>query len=130
MSGSRKGLNVFIVDDSTIIVDQLTLLLSDLKGVTLLGHADTVYTAITSIEKTNPDLVILDIHLKEDAPYANGIDLLAILRKTYPDLIIMMYTNMVGNHYRRKCEQSGANYFFDKSQEFEKLYEVIKELCQ
>jgi DNA-binding NarL/FixJ family response regulator len=129
MSRGRKGLNVFIVDDSSIIVEQLSLLLSDLKDVKLLGHADTIYTAITTIEKVNPDLVILDIHLKDDAPYANGIDLLSILRKTYPDLIIVMYTNMAGSHYRRKCEQSGASYFFDKSQEFEKLYEVIKELC-
>jgi DNA-binding NarL/FixJ family response regulator len=130
MPESRKGLNVFIVDDSMVIVDQLMLMLGDLEEVHLSGYANTVYTAITSIEKINPDIVILDIHLKEDAPFANGIDLLSILRKTYPNLIIMMYTNMVGNHYRRKCEQSGANYFFDKSQEFEKLYKVIKELCK
>ncbi|MES2621506.1 MAG: response regulator transcription factor [Bacteroidota bacterium] len=123
------ALNVFIVDDSPIIVERLTSQLSDLKKVIVSGHANTISSALNLIETHKPDAVLLDIHLENDAPAATGIDLLAMLRKKYPVMLIMMVTNMPEPQYRDKCAELGADFFFDKTSDMDELMETVQSIA-
>ena len=121
---ATPSLKVITVDDSPVIAERLKSLLSDVTEVELLGNAENIQTALSFIEANQPDVVFLDIHLSHDKP-RNGIDLLNALRKTYPVLKIIMLTNMSGERYRAICKSFGADYFFDKSEDFDKIPETL-----
>lgn len=120
-------LKVFIVEDSAVVVERLIIMLDGLDYLCVVGYADNISEALSGISEKKPDAVILDISLKENAPDANGIDLLVMLRKTDASMLIIMLTNLATPSYIRKCMESGADYFFDKSYDFYKLPETLKQ---
>ncbi len=117
--------NVFIVDDSVIIAERLKDLLKDLKFITSIGSAENIEDAKLHIEVHEPKVVFLDINLKEDAPNANGISLLEFLRKAYPNMFIVMLTNLSLPQYKQKCLDLGADYFYDKTNDFDKILDMM-----
>lgn len=132
MSGQETGsiLKIVTVDDSPIVAERLQSMLSEVENVEFLGNARNIASALALIDRTKPDVVLLDIHLEEDMPEANGIDLLISLRKQYPVMKIMMLTNLTGFHYRNRCIAFGVDYFFDKSNDFDKIPGTLKEIMQ
>jgi DNA-binding NarL/FixJ family response regulator len=132
MSEQETGsiLKIVTVDDSPIVAERLQSMLSEVERVEFSGNARNIASALALIDQTKPDVVILDIHLEEDMPDANGIDLLISLRKKYPVMKIMMLTNLTGFHYRNRCIAFGVDYFFDKSHDFDKIPGTLKEIMQ
>ena len=113
---------VFIVDDSIHIVDALTTMLSELERINVVGFAREAAEASFYIRRLQPDIVILDIQLQR----CTGIDVLETMKKKQPSPVAIMLTNYPTGPYRTKCQSLGADYFFDKSSEFEK----VADLCQ
>ena len=120
----EKPLRVFIADDSRLVMERLVALLVTVEEVQIVGAARTASAAIRGIHHLSPDLVILDFQL----PDGNGIDVLkAIKQGTVPPLV-MMLTNSAYPQYRMECMQQGADYFFDKSLDFEQAVETCRHL--
>ena len=116
-------MKVFIADDSVQIRERLIEMLSELPEIEIIGVAGDAPEAIRDIWKLNPDMVILDIRM----PGGSGIEVLKeIKEKSHP--VVVMLTNYPYPQYRKKCMDLGADYFFDKSTEFEKVTEVLKRL--
>lgn len=111
------------VDDSQVMGERMEQMLEDLSGVEFLGHAKDISTALRLIKKEKPGVVILDIHLKNEPK--NGIDLLATLKKRYPKLKIIMLTNLSEPQYKDTCLRLGADYFLDKTHEFERIPDIL-----
>ena len=119
---------IVTVDDSPIIAERLKEMLSEISGIEYRGNATNIAAALDLIRCQRPDVVILDIHLESDMPDANGINLLVDLRKLYAELKIVMLTNLAEDQYRNTCLFLGANHFLDKSNEFDKVHDIMKEL--
>jgi DNA-binding NarL/FixJ family response regulator len=123
-NGSKGGsMKLFIVDDSAVVRERLIAMLSEIRGVEITGQAEEPQEAIEAIRKSKPDTVILDIRV----PGGKGIDILQKMKKERPTTKVIMFTNYPYPQYRKKCMDAGADYFFDKSTEFEKVSEVIKQ---
>ena len=56
---------VFIVDDSPQITEMLSELFSDPGHVEIVGSADAAQSAIEQIQLFNPDVVVVDLQLKD-----------------------------------------------------------------
>jgi DNA-binding NarL/FixJ family response regulator len=120
----ERLLRVFIADDSRLVMERLVALLATVEEVQIVGAARTGSAAIRGIHHLSPDLVILDLQM----PDGSGLDVLkAIKRATVPP-VVMMLTNVVYPQYRAECQQRGADYFFDKSQDFEQVVETCRQL--
>lgn len=119
-------LRIVTVEDSCLVAERVKLMLKEIALVEFLGNARNSSEAKSLIGENTPDVVFLDIHLKDDATNANGISLLCDLRTRYPKMKIVMLTNMTDSHYRKLCLTSGADYFLDKSNDFDKVPEVIR----
>jgi len=117
-------MKVFIADDSAVLCERLIEMLSDIRDIEIVGHAQNVTEALTSIKKLNPDIVILDIRM----PGGSGIDVLQEIKKDKHAPMVIILTNYPYPQYRKKCLGLGADYFFDKSTEFEKVTELFKHL--
>jgi DNA-binding NarL/FixJ family response regulator len=71
----------------------------------------------------NPNYVVLDISM----PKGSGFQLLEYLKSKNIRSKVIMLTNYSEVCYRNQAEILGADYFFDKSNEFDKVLQVI---CQ
>ncbi len=123
-----SDLKIMTVDDSVIVAERLALMLNEVEKVKFLGNATNIATALHLIGERVPHVVILDINLKDDMLVANGVHLLIQLRRKYPTMKIIMLTNLSGPQYRSTCMTLGADYFFDKTNDFEKIPETLKEI--
>jgi len=117
-------MKVFIADDSKIVVDRLADLLRDVRGVEVAGQAGDALEAVRCIRQVNPDAVILDLQM----PGGSGLEVLRAIRPDHPGLYVLICTNYVYPQFRDECLSAGANYFLDKSTEFEKIPDILREL--
>lgn len=117
-------MKVFIVDDSAIVRERLVNMLSELRNIEVIGHAEDAGEATDSIRKLKPDTVLLDIHLHQ----GNGIDVLEDIKKDVPAPVVIMLTNYPYPQYRKRCVKAKADFFLDKSTEFEKVIEIVRGL--
>lgn len=120
-----KRKKLLIVDDSKEIRSGLVRFISGIESVEIVGEAENGTKAIEMVENLKPDLVTLDIKL----PGMSGILVLHEIKKRNPEITVLMLTNFPVEHYKRVCYNAGANYFFDKSNEFEEMVNTIKLLA-
>jgi DNA-binding NarL/FixJ family response regulator len=123
---SNHPLKVFIADDSLIVRERLVMLLDELAGVEMVGQAENVAEAISVIPNLQPDAVILDIRM----PGGSGIDVLRHIKQDGVGPIVIMLTNYPYPGYRQKCLNAGADYFLDKSSEFDQIPNLLEQFKQ
>jgi len=120
-------MKVFIVDNSGVVRERLKTMLAEIEEVEMVGAAEEAVAALSSIGKVRPDAVILDIRLPGKT---NGIHLLEKLKKNGNGPVAIILTNYPYPQYRQKCLQAGADFFFDKSTEFQEVAEVLRKLTR
>ena len=118
-------MNILLADDSEMILERLERMLSENVNIKIVGKAQNALIAFGQIKELNPDLVILDISM----PGRNGIELLKILKKEMPGIKVIMLTNYCQAVLKRACLNYGAEYFLDKSNDFEKVFEICSTLA-
>lgn len=118
-----SGLNrVYVVEDSPIILAALTQRIEDDPRFTVVGHADTARGAIGELQQSMPDILIVDLHLRE----GTGYEILIFLRGVgVPPLKTIVLTNYASSAHRRRAMELGANSFFDKSMQFDEMLDGL-----
>ena len=117
-------MRLFIAYDSEILRVRLIDMLSEIEGIEIVGQAQGSLEAIESIQELNPHVVILDIRM----PRINGIKVLETIKKDGGSPTVIIFTNYPYPQYRKRCMDLGADFFFNKSTEFEKLVDTVKYL--
>ena len=120
----KNKINILIADDSEKIIYYVKKSLSESVNIQIIESADTLPTAQVIIRKEKTDVVVLDIQL----PDGNGIDFLKWIKYSYPKIRVIMFTNNSDDVHRAIAKEYGADYFFDKSFEFEQMIKTISEL--
>ena len=113
--------HVMIVDDSEQIRERLLALLAESAQIHIVGQAGAVPEALDTLQRVKPDTVIIDIRL----PGRSGIELLKEIKSRYPGVTVIMLTNYDFANYRRQCKKLGADYFLNKTLEFESIVDTI-----
>src|SRR5260370_35444151 len=85
----RCKMRVFIVDDSSVVVERLADLLTERREVELVGRASNAAAAIRSILQASPDAIILDLQM----PGGSGLDGLRAIRRSHLSLWVLVCTN-------------------------------------
>jgi two-component system invasion response regulator UvrY len=120
----RRKLNVMIVEDSRLIAERLICVLEGLDTVDAVLHAGTYTEALSLFEKQVPDVLLLDIGL----PDKSGIYLLQIVKQNKWETKVIIVTNEANEFYKRLCIRIGADAFLDKSNDFEKIADILNEI--
>jgi len=115
---------VFIVDDLPSMRERLRELLADLPDVSVIGDAGTSTDAIEGILATRPACVLLDYQLVG----GTGVDVLRAIHPQLPGIVFVVLTNHPDPQYRRACMAAGATHFFDKSTEFDRIPDVLRQM--
>jgi DNA-binding NarL/FixJ family response regulator len=117
---------VLIVDDSAIVRLRLAELLESVEHVAVAGQAGGVTQAIAAMRDLRPDLVILDIQM----PDGDGVAVLEAAKRLQPAPTVVMLTNYVDDFHRLRCVAAGADFFLDKSKQFENIPGILRGLMR
>ncbi|MDE3057018.1 MAG: response regulator [Bacteroidota bacterium] len=116
-------MKVFIADGSHLGLSRLLALLNGIKQFTLVGYSADAVSTVVSIRTTKPDVVILDLDI-----HGGGIQVIKTIKQEFPAIILIILTNASGEQYRNRCKELGAEFFLDKSSEFQKIPQIIAQL--
>jgi DNA-binding NarL/FixJ family response regulator len=86
---------ILIADDSANVRYVIREFLKDVPNLEICGEAVNGLDAIEKAKKLKPNLILLDLSM----PEMNGIEVASILKKTMPDVLIVlftMYSNNIG----------------------------------
>jgi DNA-binding NarL/FixJ family response regulator len=119
-------MTVFIADDSDPVRERLIAMLSEIDGAEVIGEARNYDEAVESIRSLKPHVVILDIQM----PGGSGIDVLKNIKQDGRPPVVLMLTNHTSPQHREKCMEWGADFFLDKSREFESLTSIFINLVK
>lgn len=117
-------MKVLLVDGSSIVRERLKAMLYEVPKMENISQAKNQLEALGLSKKLNPEVILIDIEM----PGGSGIDLLRKLKKRKQPPLVVVLTNLFDSQYRKKCMDAGADFFFDKSSEFNKVIEVLSHL--
>ena len=119
-------IRVFLVEDSTIIRERLSESIIQEGRIEVAGYADTETDALHALRETAFDAVVLDLQLKR----GSGLAVLKAMRAgDVAPPVFIVFTNYDFPHYRAKSTQLGADYFFDKAREYDRVREVLEDIA-
>jgi DNA-binding NarL/FixJ family response regulator len=124
MDPSNRRIRVLVADDSP------TALRSVCKYLDFEGAFEVVATATDGLDllrKTQdcrPDLVLTDLSM----PRSSGLEATIELRKLFPELRILIFSELNGYSLRDECLRCGADGFVEKSRMPEKLMDEVSRL--
>ena len=118
-------LKVLIADDADEIVRRLRNMVLDLDFVSGIGHARNGDEALVVTNFMQPSVVILDVRM----PGRSGIEILKEIKQNYPLTTVIILTNYSEEEWRTHCLEAGADYFLDKSREFDRIPKILESIA-
>lgn len=121
-----RVMKILVVDDSELIRFRLVRQMEAIPGVerVLTASGCMVAKHLVASMQAALTVVVLDLHLPDGDP----VRLIPQFKDESPDLRVAVLTNDATDYNRQRCLQAGADWFFDKSTEFEQLLSLLRQL--
>ncbi len=113
-----------IVDDHKLFRKGLSLILSDIPNVEIVGEAADGKEFLDFIETSHVDLAFMDINM----PVINGIDATIAALQRFPEMLIIVLSMHGEEEYYEKMVEAGVKGFLLKnsdSTELEKAVQIV-----
>lgn len=124
MKPSDRRIRVLVADDSPTALACICRYL-EFEGVfEIVGTASDGLRLVQKAGRLHPDLVLTDISM----PLLNGLEATAELRRLYPQLRIVVITQLNGLSLKDECVRRGADALVEKSHMPERLMEEVSKL--
>ena len=124
-SPSQQALRVFLVEDTIPIRQRMAARFGAIDGVEIVGEAEESDAALAGIDATGTDVVVADFRLTG----GTGMELLQSIARSTSPVITIVLTNHSSAWFRQACLAAGAQYFFDKTSEFDLACNTIKRIA-
>jgi two-component system, chemotaxis family, chemotaxis protein CheY len=115
---------IVVIDDSLYMRSILKHLLTK-GGHTVIGEADSYEQALSILEKELPDLITLDIILKDHT----GLDLLKQIRKRFPSVLVIMVSAVGEEFVVEEAMELGALDYIVKPFNEQNVAETVNRIC-
>lgn len=113
---------VLVVDDHPVVREGVAINLASHAEFQLCGEAEDISTALRLVETTNPDIVLVDISLKD----GNGIDLIKRIRTRNTAVRILVWSMYPTRLYAERALRAGANGYVNKSRSTREILEALR----
>jgi two-component system, NarL family, invasion response regulator UvrY len=115
-------IKILVVDDHPIIRQGIIRIIEDMPDVGVTGEAGSGKEVFEKLRVNDFDLVILDISM----PDINGLDIMIELKKTKPNLPVLILTMHPERNYAIKMFKAGASGYLTKDKAPYELVEAIR----
>ena len=118
-------MQVLIVDNSRLIIERLRLMLSETENIIDAYGAISFDEGACFLSEIKLNVVLIDSGL----PGSECIDLLKKIKEVNLHTRVIILLNGEDDHIQLKYKTSGADFFFDKYHEFEKIPAAINSIA-
>jgi DNA-binding NarL/FixJ family response regulator len=120
---ARCPIHVFIVEDHPLIVHGVSALIEQEPDIKSCGFADNCKDALRLIKDCRPDVILLDLFLGDEF----ALDLIISVKEFSDSIQVLVLTACDELEYARRCLQSGAVGFIQKSSDGEEVMQAIRD---
>jgi len=124
MSAKKDAKRILLIEDHPLLRQGIAALLNAEKDFVVCGEISDARQAIGAIQKTNPDIIILDLSLNG----TSGIEVLKNVRAQFPKikvLVLSMHDEIV---YAPRALRAGAMGYLMKQEAPEKVIAALRKI--
>ena len=121
-----KKIRVIIVEDQSIIREGLAAILSFQPDIEVVGQGKDGIEAVELLEKTHPDVILLDLVM----PRQDGLTTIPILKAKQPSVHILVLSSFADNEHVYPAIKSGAEGYMLKDATHTQLLQGIRDVAQ
>jgi DNA-binding NarL/FixJ family response regulator len=115
---------ILVVDDHPIVRQGLAQLIDEEPDLDVYAQAEEAHEAMSIIKHRRPDLVIVDISLKE----TSGLELIKDIKATYPNLPVLALSMHDESLYAERSLRAGARGYVMKTEATAKVVDAIRKI--
>jgi two-component system invasion response regulator UvrY len=104
-------INILLVDDHELVRTGICRIIDDVRGMKVIGEAQSGEEAVKWCRNNHPDVVLMDINM----PGIGGLDAMHKILRINESLKIIMLTMHTENPFPSKVMQAGASGYISKS---------------
>ena len=122
LCGTAGKSAVFVVDDHPVVCKGLAELLNRQPDLVCCGAARTLAGARQAIPRLRPGLVVMDLQLGD----ANGLEAIRDFRRLFPDLRILVLSEVDETVFAEQALRAGAHGYVLKQQPTEEILRAVR----
>jgi two-component system response regulator DevR len=115
-------IRILIVEDHQVVAEGLSFLLNDQQDMSVVGVAESLDDTLTLVLQAEPDVVLLDFHLKN----GTGDDVGQAILRVRPRTRLIFLTRESGDGARFAAENIGASGFIHKSRAAAEVVDAVR----
>jgi DNA-binding NarL/FixJ family response regulator len=115
-------IKIIIADDHTLFINGLKLLLKEEPWIEVIDVANDGRELLDILTKTTPDLILLDINM----PAMNGLDAARYIKQTHSSIKLIILSTYNEDHLVDKAKQVGINGYLLKNSSKDDLLQTIR----
>ncbi len=113
-----------IVEDNDVVRDGLQLLINSMSDHKVVGSYDSCEKAIKNLNQDQPEVILMDL----DLPGMNGIEGIQRIKKTHPEINIIVLTVHEDSEMVFEALCAGASGYITKNANHSRLLDAIDEV--
>ncbi len=117
-----KPYKIMLADDHILFREGLKAILKKEDWIKVAGDVSDGLELLDSLEKSTPDLIILDISM----PNIQGLDAAVKIKEQFPDIKILILTMHKSGEYLRRALQAGVDGYLLKENALSDLVVAIE----
>ena len=117
-------IRLILCDDQAIVTEGLQVILGAVSDFEIVATAHDGAEAVDLVAEHQPDIVLMDLQL----PGINGYDATRVIKKTRPDLPVILVTANAIEKEKMKSEEAGCDGFITKPIDINQLATTVSKL--
>ncbi|MEG3754272.1 MULTISPECIES: UvrY/SirA/GacA family response regulator transcription factor [Psychromonas] len=115
-------INILLVDDHELVRTGISRIIDDVRGMKVIGEAESGEEAVKWCRSNEPDVILMDINM----PGIGGLDAMNKILRINEDIKIIMLTMHTENPFPTKVMQAGAAGYLSKAACPEEVLNAIR----
>jgi len=115
---------IYLLDDHPIVIEGLKQILNSQEDMEVVGSAEDANAGLLQIAKVKPDVIILDITLRD----RSGVELIKKVRVQFPKSHVFVYSMHDENVYAERCLRAGAMGYLMKGESSTRLLQGLRKV--
>ncbi len=121
-----ENIRILVVDDHEVVRLGLSYLFQQYPGFSVVGKTATGKEALTFVERFRPDVVVLDVLLRNES----GIDICREITARFPETRVVILTSYNNEDMLLQCIRAGATGYVLKDVGNEELIRAVRAAYQ
>lgn len=122
----QRQTRVFILDDHPVVRQGLIQLINQQEPLYVCGEASNFDQAMSEIEASKPDIVLVDISLNGPS----GIEYIKTAKAQYPDLLFLVHSMHDETLYAERAIRAGARGYIMKGEPTDRVIAAIRRVLE